>query len=69
MLELAKPSIAVALVAAGLWLAAFGNAWAPGAFELLPTSEVGAWLELFVPFLPMLLIGLGAALFVRRKPG
>ena len=64
MLELAKPCFAAALVAAGLWSAAFGNAWAPGAFELLPASELGAWLELLVPFLPMLLIGLGAALFV-----
>ena len=67
MLELAKPSIALALVAAGLWSAAFGNAWAPGAFKLLPASELGAWLELLVPFLPMLLIGLGAVLFVRVK--
>ena len=69
MLELAKPATAAALVAAGLWLAAFGNAWAPGAFALLPASELGAWLELFVPFLPMLPIGLGAALFVGRNPG
>ena len=68
MLELAKPAVAVALVAVGLWLAAFGNAWAPGAFGLLPASELGAWLELFVPFLPMLPIGLGAALFVGVKP-
>lgn len=68
MLEWAKPAIAAALVAAGLWLAAFGNAWAPGAFALLPASELGAWLELLVPFLPLLPIGLGAALFVRGKP-
>lgn len=67
MLELAKPCVAAALVAGGLWLAVFGNAWAPGAFELLPASEFGAWLELLVPFLPMLLIGLGAALFVRVR--
>lgn len=67
MLELVKPAVAAALVAAGLWLAAFGNAWAPGAFGLLPASELGAWLEFFVPFLPMLPIGLGAALFVSGK--
>lgn len=69
MLKLAKPAVAAALVAAGLWLAAFGNAWAPGAFELLPASELGAWLELAVPFLPMLPVGLGAALLVGEKPG
>lgn len=69
MLELAKPAFAAALVATGLWLAAFGNAWAPGAFALLPASELGAWLELGVPFLPMLPIGLGAALLVGGKPG
>ena len=68
MLEWAKLAIVGALVAAGLWLAAFGNAWAPGAFALLPASELGAWLEFLVPFLPMLPIGLGAILFIRGKP-
>ena len=67
MLDGAKTAIAAALIAAGLWLVAFGNAWAPGAFELLPASELGAWPELFVPFLPMPLIGLGALLFIRGK--
>lgn len=69
LLKGATTSIAAALIAAGLWLAAFGNAWAPGAFELLPASELGAWLELLVPFLPMALIGLGAILFLRGKTG
>jgi hypothetical protein len=62
-IELARRLIAVALVLAGLYLAAFGNAWAPIAFELLAGSEIGAWLELIVPFLPMAFIGCGIALF------
>jgi hypothetical protein len=59
--------IAIALVLIGFYLAAFGNTWAPIAFELLEGSEIGAWLELIVPFLPMLFIGLGAALFVSPR--
>ena len=58
--------IAVALVIAGLFLAVFGNLWAPPVFELLSGSEIGAWLELIVPFLPMVLIGSGAALYTSR---
>jgi hypothetical protein len=30
-------------------------------------SEIGAWVELIVPFLPMVFIGLGAVLFVPRR--
>ncbi len=55
--------IAVVLVLTGLFLAVFGNIWAPPVFEWLSGSEIGAWLELIVPFLPILLIGSGAALF------
>jgi hypothetical protein len=58
--------IAVALVLTGLFLAAFGNFWAPHVFEWLSGSEIGAWLELIVPFLPMFLIGSGAALYTAR---
>ena len=55
--------IVIALVAAGFGLAVFGNAWGPLVFDWLPKSELGAWLELIVPFLPMLFIGLGAVVF------
>jgi hypothetical protein len=51
----------------GLYLAAFGNSWVPLVLELLPASEFGAWLELIVPFLPMLFIGFGAALFTAHR--
>jgi hypothetical protein len=50
------------LVAAGLYLAAFGNSWGPIVFELLSQLAIGAWIELVAPFLPMLFIGLGAVL-------
>ena len=66
MLKIAKPLIAVVMVLTGLYLAVFGNSWGPIAFELLAGSEIGAWLELTVPFLPMVFIGLGAAMFVSR---
>ena len=55
-----------ALVLSGLVLIVFGNAWAPTAFDLLPDSEMGLWLELFVPFLPIALIGIGVVMCLRR---
>ena len=64
----AKQFIAVALVSAGLYLAAFGNAWGPRIFELLSDSELGGWVGLIVPFAPMVFIGLGATLFVSHRP-
>jgi hypothetical protein len=66
MLKLAKLLIAVVLVLTGLYLAIFGNAWGPRAFELLSDSELGEWVGLIVPFLPMAFIGLGATVFVSR---
>ena len=67
MLKTARLLIAVSLVMIGLYLAAFGNAWAPIAFELLEGSGIGAWLELIVPFLPMAFIGFGATLLVSAR--
>ncbi len=66
MLNIAKLLIAVMLVLTGLYLAIFGNAWGPRAFELLSDSELGEWVGLIVPFLPMAFIGLGATVFVSR---
>ena len=63
ILESARLHVAVALVLFGLYLAAFGNSWGPIVFEMLPASEIGTWLELIVPFLPMVFIGFGATLF------
>ena len=67
VLEFSRRLIAVASVLVGLYLAAFGNSWGPLVFELLPASEFGAWLELIVPFLPMVFIGVAAALFTSRR--
>ncbi len=67
MLKAARLLVAIALIVMGLYLAAFGNAWAPIAFDRLEGSELGAWLELIVPFLPMAFIGLGATLFVSAR--
>jgi hypothetical protein len=53
------------LILVGLWLVVFGNAWAPVVLERLPDSEIGAWLELIVPFLPLLFIGTGAVTLTR----
>ena len=69
IVESARLLIAVALILMGLYLAAFGNSWGTIVFELLPASEIGSWLELIVPFLPMVLIGFGAALFASRHRG
>ena len=67
ILKFARTLIAVAMVSMGLYLAVFGNFWGPLVFELLPASEIGTWLELIVPFLPMVFIGFGAALFASRR--
>ncbi len=69
VLEVARRLLAAALALAGLYLAAFGNAWAPLAFDLLAGSEIGAWLELIAPFLPMVFIGSGAAVFAAGRRG
>ena len=58
----------VAMVLTGLYLMVFGNTWGPVVFDWLPDSETGAWLELVVPFLPMLFIGAGAVIYVKGVP-
>ena len=63
----AKKLSAAAMVLAGLYLITFGSTWGPWLFERLETTEFGLWLRLIVPFLPMLFIGLGAALFVSGR--
>jgi hypothetical protein len=62
----ARRPIAVTLILSGLFLAVAGNYWAPAVFKFLAGSELGARLELIVPFFPMLFIGTGAALFTSR---
>ena len=57
---IARWTVAAAAVIFGLFLAFFGNWWAPYALDLLADSVTGSWLELIVPFLPMAFVGLGA---------
>jgi ABC-type dipeptide/oligopeptide/nickel transport system permease subunit len=66
MINIARQFTAAALVLIGLYLAIFGNSWGPLLFEPLETTEIGAWITLIVPFLPIMFIGLGAALLASR---
>jgi hypothetical protein len=67
VLEFARRIIAAALLLTGLYLAAFGNAWAPIVLEWLSGSQIGAWVELIVPFLPMVFISIAAVLFTSSR--
>ena len=67
MFKFLKSLIAAGMILSGLYLVIFGNTWGPRVFELLPDTEVGFWLELIVPFLPIGIIALGAALFVAHR--
>jgi hypothetical protein len=66
MLTIARMVFAVVLIATGLLMIIFGDPWGSVAFNLLPDSEVEEWLSLFIPFLPIFLIGVGATILVRR---
>jgi len=62
MTKIAKSLVSLALILTGLYMAVFGNTWGPFLFERLETTEAGTWVTLIVPFLPMVFIGMGAAL-------
>jgi len=55
------------VAAVGLVAIAFGSLWAPDTLELFASSSIGRALELFVPFLPILLITFGAFLLVKSR--
>jgi hypothetical protein len=57
----------VLLVLVGLGLFALGHTWAPLALEILPDTPLGYWLELIVPFLPMIFVGGGALVLVGDR--
>lgn len=59
--------LAVLLVLVGLGLFALGHTWAPLALEILPDTPTGYWLELIVPFLPMVFVGGGALVLVGDR--
>ena len=66
-MNLLRTLFAALLVLVGLGLFAFGASWAPGALRLLPDTPVGYWIELIVPFLPMVFVGAGAAILVSVR--
>ena len=62
-----RTALSTMLMLSGLGLFAFGNTWAPAVLQLLPDTPAGSWLELIVPFLPMVFVGGGAMLFVGSR--
>lgn len=59
--------LSMLMVLAGLGMFACGSLWAPVMLELVPETATGLWLELIVPFLPMVFVGGGALLFVGPR--
>lgn len=57
--------VAVLLAGLGVFLIGFGNIWTPVALGLVSDTVFGGWIELFVPFLPMIPI-IAAALIASR---
>ena len=62
-----RTALSMMMMLFGLGLFAFGNTWAPAVLQLLPDTPAGFWLELIVPFLPMVFVGGGAMLFVGPR--
>lgn len=67
MLTIARKVIAVVMIVTGLLMIVLGDSWGSAAFNLLPDSEVQEWLSLVTPFLPVFLMGVGAAAYVERR--
>lgn len=57
--------LAALLVATGLLMIAVGSRWSGSIFALLPDTPLGDWLSLVIPYIPLGVIGAGAALYVR----
>lgn len=66
-MKLLRALSATLCVLIGIFLFAFGSSWAPQALRLLPDTPVGSWIELIVPFLPMVFVGTGAAILVSVR--
>lgn len=60
-------SCGVATILAGIVAAAYGDAWAPQVFGWLPAGALGTVMEIFVPFLPIALVGLGVLGLVKSR--
>ncbi|MFT5140166.1 MAG: hypothetical protein ACI9H8_002071 [Lysobacterales bacterium] len=62
----AKSFVSIALILTGLLMVMFGNFWAPITFQVLASSETGAWMEHFIAFFPLAIIGVGGALYSSK---
>ncbi len=62
-----RTALSMMMMLSGLGLFVFGSTWAPAVLELLPDTPAGFWLELVVPFLPMVFVGGGAMLLVGSR--
>ena len=56
-----------AAILAGVVAVGWGDAWAPWAFSGLPEGAPGVVMEIFVPFLPIALVALGALGMVKSR--
>ena len=59
--------LAALFVVIGLLMLVLGHTWAPLALEILPDTPTGYWLELIVPFLPLLFVGFGALIYAGNR--
>ncbi len=55
------------VVLAGLLMIVFGSRWSSFLFARMPDAALGDWLSLVIPYIPLGVIGIGAALFVRSR--
>jgi hypothetical protein len=62
---ISKRLIAAAFISFGMFLIAYGDWWAPWFLSILEVIPGGKWLELILPFLPMVVIGVGVVMLTR----
>jgi hypothetical protein len=55
------------VISAGLLMIVFGSRWSGALFASMPDTALGDWLSLVIPYIPLGVIGIGAALFVRSR--
>ncbi len=67
MIRLALKAVGTAAVTLGGLAIAFGSYWASEALEFFASSPIGSAPEIFVPFLPIFLIAIGAFFVVRAR--
>jgi hypothetical protein len=66
-IRVALEPLGAAAAATGVLGICFGSFWASRTLELFSSSAIGRALEILVPFLPILLVFLGAFLLVESR--